>query len=37
MKVIYDDPERHDKLFRFSESIQEYFDLAAGLQIEYAS
>ncbi|HIF62676.1 MAG TPA: hypothetical protein EYG16_09990 [Deltaproteobacteria bacterium] len=37
MKVIYDDPERHDKLFRFSESIQEYFDLAAGLEIEYAS
>lgn len=37
MRVIYDDPERHDKLFRFSESIQGFFDLAAGVEIEYAT
>lgn len=33
--VVYDDPDGHDKLYRFVESIQEFFDLAADLEIEY--
>lgn len=33
IRVVYDDPDGHDKLFRFNESIQEFFDLAAGLDI----
>ncbi len=37
IKVIYDDPDAHDKMFRFAESIQEFFDLAAGLDFDFAS
>ena len=36
IRVVYDDPDGHDKLYRFVESIQEFFDLAAGLDIDYA-
>jgi hypothetical protein len=35
ISVIYDDPDGHDKLYRFVESIQEFFDLAADLAIDY--
>jgi len=35
IRVTYDDPDGHDKLYRFVESIQEFLDLAAGLEIEY--
>ena len=35
IRVSYDDPDGHDKLYRFVESIQEFLDLAAGLEIEY--
>ncbi len=35
ISVVYDDPDGHDKLYRFVESIQEFFDLAAGLEIDY--
>jgi hypothetical protein len=35
IRVRYDDPDGHDKLYRFVESIQEFLDLAAGLEIEY--
>ena len=35
ISVVYDDPDGHDKLYRFDESVQEYFDLAAGLDIQY--
>jgi hypothetical protein len=35
IQVVYDDPDGHDKLFRFVESIQEFFDLAAGLEVRY--
>jgi hypothetical protein len=31
MRAVYDDPDGHDKLFRFAESIQEFFDLAGEL------
>ena len=31
IRVAYDDPDGHDKLYRFVESIQAFFDLAAGL------
>ena len=31
IRVVYDDPDGHDKLYRFVESIQEFFDLAAEL------
>ena len=35
LRVRYDDPDGHDKLYRFAESIQEYFDLSAGLDFVY--
>ena len=35
LRVRYDDPDGHDKLYRFVESIQEFFDLAAGIEIDY--
>jgi hypothetical protein len=35
MRIVYDDPDGHDKLYRFAESVQEFFDLAAKLEIEF--
>ena len=35
IRVVYDDPDGHDKLYRFDESIQQYFDLAASLDVSY--
>jgi len=35
IRVLYDDPDGHDKLYRFVESIQQFFDLAAGLDVDY--
>jgi hypothetical protein len=35
MRVVYDDPDGHDKLYRFAESVQEFMDLAAQLEIEF--
>lgn len=35
LQVLYDDPDGRDKLFRFQESIQEFFDLAASLDLEF--
>ena len=35
MRVVYDDPDGHDKLYRFAESVQEFFDLAAKLDVEF--
>ena len=34
IRVVYDDPDGHDKLYRFVESIQEFFDLAAHVDVE---
>jgi len=34
MKVVYDEPEGHDKLYRFMATLQEYFDKASELEIE---
>lgn len=31
LTLRYDDPDGHDKLYRFAESIQQFFDLAATL------
>jgi hypothetical protein len=31
LSLHYDDPDGHDKLYRFAESVQEFFDLAARL------
>ena len=36
MKVIYDDPEGHDKFYRFMATLQEYINLARDLDIEWA-
>lgn len=36
MRVVYDDPDGHDKLYRFAESVQEFIDLAAKLEIEFS-
>jgi hypothetical protein len=35
LRVRYDDPDGHDKLYRFAESIQEYFDLTARIDFRY--
>jgi len=35
MRAVYDDPDGHDKMFRFAESIQAFFDLAADLDIRF--
>lgn len=35
MRVVYDDPDGHDKLYRFAESVQEFIDLAAKLETEF--
>jgi hypothetical protein len=35
LQVRYDDPDGHDKLYRFAESIQEFFDLSAGVDFVY--
>ena len=34
LRCLYDDPDGHDKLYRFAESVQEFFDLAAKLDFE---
>jgi hypothetical protein len=35
MRVVYDDPDGHDKLYRFAESVQEFIDLAAKLDMDF--
>jgi hypothetical protein len=35
MRVVYDDPDGHDKLYRFAESVQEFVDLAGKLEIQF--
>jgi hypothetical protein len=35
LKVSYDDPDGHDKLYRFMESIQEFFDLTSKLDVTF--
>lgn len=35
LKVSYADPEGHDKLYRFMESIQEFFDLSSKIEISF--
>lgn len=37
MRAVYDDPDGHDKMFRFAESIQAFFDLAADLDLASAT
>jgi hypothetical protein len=35
LALLYDDPDNRDKFFRFQESLQEFFDLAGKLEIEF--
>ncbi len=35
LQVRYDDPDGHDKMYRFAESIQEFFDLSARVDFAY--
>jgi hypothetical protein len=35
LKIQYDDPDGHDKLYRFMESIQEFFDLSSKLEVSF--
>jgi hypothetical protein len=35
LQLRYDDPDGHDKMYRFAESIQEFFDLSARLDFQY--
>lgn len=37
LKVTYDNPEGHDKLYRFMESIQEFFDLSSQVEVSFQS
>ena len=34
MMVVFDDPEGHDKLYRFIATLQEFFDNANELEVE---
>ncbi len=36
LQVRYDDPDGHDKMYRFAESIQEFLDLSARVDLAYA-
>jgi hypothetical protein len=35
LKISYADPEGHDKLYRFMESIQEFFDLTSKIEVTF--
>jgi hypothetical protein len=35
LKISYADPEGHDKLYRFMESIQEFFDLSSRVELAF--
>ncbi len=35
LKIRYDDPDGHDKLYRFMESIQEFFDLSSKVDVTF--
>lgn len=35
LKVVYADPDGHDKLYRFMESIQGFFDLSSQLDVSF--
>jgi hypothetical protein len=35
LKIRYADPEGHDKLYRFMESIQEFFDLSSKFEVTF--
>ena len=35
LTLRYDDPDGHDKLYRFAESIQKFFDLSAEIDFVY--
>lgn len=37
IKVLYDDPDGHDKLFRYNESIQQFFDLSAKVDLDLSA
>ncbi len=37
MTIEYDDPDNRDKFFRFQESIQEFFNLAQSLELDFSS
>jgi hypothetical protein len=37
IKVLYDDPDGHDRLFRYNESIQEFFNLSAKLDLDLSA
>lgn len=36
MKVVYDDPEGHDKFYRFMATLQAFVNQAGELEIEWA-
>ncbi len=35
LQVRYDDPDGHDKMYRFAESIQKFLDLSARIDFDY--
>jgi hypothetical protein len=36
MKVVYDDPEGHDKFYRFMATLQAFVDQSAHLEVEWS-
>ncbi len=36
LKIVYDDPDGHDKLYRFMESIQKFFDLSSKVEVSFS-
>ncbi len=35
LRIRYDDPDGHDKLYRFMESIQKFFDLSSQVDVRF--
>ena len=35
LKIVYEDPDGHDKLYRFMESIQKFFDLSSKVEVRF--
>jgi hypothetical protein len=36
LKIVYDNPDGHDKLYRFMESIQQFFDLSSKVDVSFS-
>jgi hypothetical protein len=37
IRVLYEDPDGHDRLFRYNESIQEFFNLSTKIDLDLSA